>query len=126
MVSALFVGSVNSQENNADGWSKETLDVHHSGILLDGHNDLPWAMREKAASSFDKVDIAKPTEFHTDIPRLRKGGVKAQFWSVYVPAETDFTGNALIQTMEQIQIVKDMCERYPDVFEKQFYLKRRH
>ena len=74
-------------------------------------------MREKAGSSFDKVDISNPTEFHTDIPRLRKGGVKAQFWSVYVPAETDFTGNALLQTLEQIQIVKDMCQVYPDVFE---------
>ena len=97
--------------------SDEALKIHHAGMLFDGHNDLPWAMREKAASSFDKVDIAKATEFHTDIPRLRKGGLKAQFWSVYVPASTDFTGNALIQTLEQIELVHEMCRRYPDDFE---------
>jgi membrane dipeptidase len=104
-------------EEGQEGWSEETLDVHHSGLLFDGHNDLPWEMRENANSSFDRIDISRPTEFHTDIPRLRKGGVKAQFWSVYVPAETGFTGNALILTLEQIRLVKDMCRRYPDDFE---------
>ena len=97
--------------------SEKALKIHHAGMLFDGHNDLPWAMRQKGWSSFDQVDIAKPTPFHTDIPRLRKGGLKAQFWSVYVPASTDFTGNALIQTLEQIRVVKEMCKTYPDVFE---------
>lgn len=97
--------------------SAEAREIHMSGMLFDGHNDLPWAMRTKGGSSFAKVDISKPTKFHTDIPRLRKGGLKAQFWSVYVPAGTDRTGNALLQTLEQIQLVHDMCERYPDVFE---------
>lgn len=97
--------------------SDEAREIHMSGMLFDGHNDLPWAMRTKGGSSFDKIDIAKPTKFHTDIPRLKAGGLKAQFWSVYVPASTDRTGNALIQTLEQIQLVHDMCERYPDVFE---------
>ena len=97
--------------------SDEAREIHESGMLFDGHNDLPWAMRTKAGSSFDKVDIAKPTKFHTDIPRLKKSGLKAQFWSVYVPAGTDRTGNALLQTLEQIQLVHDMCKRYPDVFE---------
>src|SRR5439155_10435436 len=54
---------------------------------------------------------------HTDIPRLRKGGVGAQFWSVYVPAETMRKGTALSDTLEQIQLVKTMIARYPDVFE---------
>ncbi len=97
--------------------SAEAMEIHRAGMLFDGHNDLPWTMRMRAGSSFDKVDIAKPTTFHTDIPRLRQGGVKAQFWSVYVPASTMTTGNALIQTLEQIQLVHDMCDRYPDVFE---------
>ena len=55
---------------------------------------------------------------HTDIPRLRKGGVGAQFWSVYVPAETAKKGTALADTLEQIQLVKTMIARYPDVFEQ--------
>ena len=97
--------------------SQEALDIHHSGMLFDGHNDLPWTMRMRAGSSFDRVDIANPTEFHIDIPRLRKGGLKAQYWSVFVPAGTDLTGNALIQTLEQIELVHAMCKRYPDVFE---------
>jgi membrane dipeptidase len=92
--------------------------VHFGSFVFDGHNDLPWEMRTKADSSFDKRDIrqAQP-RMHTDIPRLKAGGVGAQFWSVYVPAETAKRGTALANTLEQIQLVKTMIERYPDVFE---------
>jgi membrane dipeptidase len=93
--------------------------VHSGGFVFDGHNDLPWEMRTKADSSFDKRDIAQPQpKMHTDIPRLKAGGVKAQFWSVYVPAETAKKGTALNDTLEQIQLVKAMIARYPDVFEQ--------
>lgn len=92
--------------------------IHMSGLLFDGHNDLPWQMREVGSSSFDVVDIRKhQPELHTDIHRLRKGGVKAQFWSVYVPADTAESGNALLQTLQQIELVQNMHKRYPDVFE---------
>ena len=97
--------------------SDEAMEIHQTGMLFDGHNDLPWAIRRAAGSSFDNMDIAQPTPLHTDIPRLRSGGLKAQFWSVFVPAGTDRTGNALLQTLEQIQLVHDMCQRYPDDFE---------
>lgn len=92
--------------------------VHESGMLFDGHNDLPWQMRKIGESSFDQLDISKsqPT-LHTDIARLRKGGVKAQFWSVYVPASTDSAGTALLQTVQQIDLVKAMVSRYPETFE---------
>src|SRR5438105_877578 len=93
--------------------------VHFESFVFDGHNDLPWEMRSKADSSFDKRDIAQPQpKMHTDIPRLRAGGVKAQFWSVYVPAETAKKGTALNDTLEQIQLVKVMIARYGDVFEQ--------
>ncbi|MFP6764323.1 MAG: dipeptidase [Planctomycetaceae bacterium] len=96
----------------------EARRIHHSGLLFDGHNDLPWQMRNIGESSFDVLDIAQPQpELHTDIPRLRAGGVKAQFWSVYVPAGTDLTGDALLQTLQQIDIVHRMHRRYPDVFQ---------
>jgi membrane dipeptidase len=92
--------------------------VHLESFVFDGHNDLPWEMRTKADSSFEKRDIAKiQPAMQTDIPRLRKGGVGAQFWSVYVPAETAKKGTALADTLEQIQLVKAMIARYPDVFE---------
>jgi membrane dipeptidase len=98
--------------------SAEAERIHFRGSLFDGHNDLPWTMRAQANSSFDKVDIAQPTEFHTDIPRIRAGGLKAQFWSVYVPSSTATTGNATIMTMEQIDIVDEMLRRYPEHFER--------
>jgi membrane dipeptidase len=98
--------------------SREALEIHHSGMLFDGHNDLPWEIRNKAGASFDRADISQPQpRFHTDIPRLRKGGLKAQFWSVYVPAETAVTGDALLRTLEQIDLVHRMIARYPETFE---------
>ena len=54
--------------------------------IMDGHNDLAWAMRELNRYDLDAVDLAAGVaELQTDIPRLRAGGVGAQFWSVFVP-----------------------------------------
>lgn len=98
--------------------SPEAAQIHAAGLLFDGHNDLPWEIREKGNSSFDALDISMPQpSLHTDIPRLRQGGLKAQFWSVYVPAEHEKTGDAFLQTLHQISIVKAMIRRYPETFE---------
>ncbi len=98
--------------------SAEAREIHFSGMLFDGHNDLPWTMRARAGSSFQRADIRQPQpEFHTDIPRLQAGGVKAQFWSVYVPVSTRLEASALLTTLEQIDLVHEMCRQYPDVFE---------
>ncbi|MBA8794701.1 membrane dipeptidase [Friedmanniella endophytica] len=81
--------------------------------VVDGHNDLPWAMRG-VGYDFDARDIAvhRP-ELHTDLPRLRAGGVGGQFWSVFVPCR--YTGaEAVTATLEQIDAVHAMVERYPD------------
>jgi membrane dipeptidase len=92
--------------------------LHGSAIVVDGHNDLPWKIRTEGSSTFDKLDISQPQpSLHTDIARLRSGGVKAQFWSVYVPAGTRHKGTALSTTLEQIVIVKAMIARYPETFE---------
>ena len=99
--------------------------IHDSAILVDGHNDLPWKIRTEGSSTFDKLDISQSQpELHTDIARLRAGGVKAQFWSVYVPAGTRQDGKALSTTLEQIAIVKAMMKRYPDTFELALYGRR--
>ncbi len=91
--------------------------LHESVLLIDGHNDLPWEFRERGTPSFDTLDISKPAlELNTDIERLRRGGVKAQFWSVYVPVSTRLNGEALLQTLEQIDFVHAMVKRYPDTF----------
>jgi membrane dipeptidase len=82
--------------------------------VVDGHNDLPWALRELVRYDLDRCDIATDQSalLHTDIPRLRAGGVGAQFWSVYVPSS--LAGDAAVSaTLEQIDAVGQMIERYP-------------
>jgi membrane dipeptidase len=91
--------------------------IHESAIVVDGHNDLPWELRVKGHSSFVDIDISKPQpKLMTDIPRLRAGGVGAQFWSVYVPAETEKDHTAVTKTLEQIDVVHRMIRRYPNDF----------
>ncbi|MFE5095492.1 dipeptidase [Streptomyces sp. NPDC056638] len=82
--------------------------------VVDGHNDLPWALREQVGYDLDARDIAtdQSAHLHTDIPRLRAGGVGAQFWSVYV--QSDMAGDeAVSATLEQIDVVTELLERYP-------------
>jgi membrane dipeptidase len=86
--------------------------------LIDGHNDLPWAMRENVWYDFTKFDVRQDlskTKLHTDIPRVRQGGLGGQFWSVYVPAELRGE-HAVSATMEQIDAVYELVRRYPDTF----------
>jgi membrane dipeptidase len=98
--------------------TEEALRLHREALLIDGHNDLPWQMREKAGLSFRRYDIARPQKtLHTDIPRLRQGGVGAQFWSAYVPASTGRKGTAVKATLEQIDVIHRLVRRYPDTFE---------
>ncbi|MER7754317.1 dipeptidase [Kitasatospora sp. NPDC097643] len=83
--------------------------------VVDGHNDLPWAMREQAGYDLGALDLAadQSDRLHTDLARLAQGGVGAQFWSVYVP--TRLAGDhAVSATLEQIDFVHALVERYPD------------
>ncbi len=91
--------------------ARELLAAHP---VVDGHNDLPWALREQARYDLDRLDIAgdRSASLHTDIPRLRAGGVGAQFWSVYVPASLA-GDDAVSATLEQIDCVRQLTERYP-------------
>ncbi|PAU46613.1 membrane dipeptidase [Streptomyces albireticuli] len=82
--------------------------------VVDGHNDLPWALREQVRYDLDRRDIAtdQSADLHTDLPRLRAGGVGAQFWSVYV--RTDMAGDeAVSATLEQIDVVRQLVARHP-------------
>jgi membrane dipeptidase len=81
--------------------------------LIDGHNDLAWALREQAGYDLNRVDIAEPvTTTQTDLPRMRRGGLRGQFWSVYAPSFWE-PGRAIIATLEQIDFVHCMIQRYP-------------
>jgi membrane dipeptidase len=90
--------------------------------LIDGHNDLPWEIRSRFGGDLSKFDLGASTAslpvpaggaaLMTDIPRLRQGQVGAQFWSVFIPP--DIKGALAVQTtLEQIDLVKAMCARYP-------------
>jgi membrane dipeptidase len=85
--------------------------------LVDGHNDLAWALREAGSQDLAGTNLAGPVGFtHTDLPRLAEGGVGAQFWSVYVPVW--LAGEAAVAvTLEQIDFVHRMAGRYPDRLE---------
>ncbi len=77
--------------------------------LFDGHNDLPWAIRNAdAPSDVRAYDISRPTPGHTDLARLRAGGVGAQFWSVYVPASVMLEGGGARMQLEQIDIANQI------------------
>jgi membrane dipeptidase len=88
-------------------------DVSGRLLIVDGHNDLPYAMRE-VGYDFTATDIATfQPQLHTDLPRLRQGQVGAQFWSVYVPCSL-LGAAAVTATLEQIDAVYTMVERYAD------------
>jgi membrane dipeptidase len=84
--------------------------------VLDGHNDVAWAIRRMVESGLSEPDLAVHQDgLHTDVPRLRAGGVAAQFFSVYVPG-TLATGDAVLATLEQIDRVRRIVAAHPDVF----------
>ncbi|MAE76313.1 MAG: membrane dipeptidase [Planctomycetes bacterium] len=113
LVLSALLGCVSSPQGDARARALRLMAVTP---LFDGHNDLPWRLRKGNALHFEKVDIRKRTkDGHTDIPRLRAGRVGAQFWSVYVPV--DEKGDTAVRlTMEQIDVVHRMIDRFPDVF----------
>ena len=83
--------------------------------LIDGHNDLPWEIRRAAAPfDVDAYDLRKTTPGHTDLERLRKGMLGAQFWSVYIPGDMKDSGFARVQ-LEQIDIGRRVVEKYPEL-----------
>ncbi|MEU9991904.1 dipeptidase [Streptomyces sp. NPDC048045] len=80
--------------------------------VVDGHNDLPYALRKQVRYDLDARDLAERQDahLHTDLPRLREGGVGAQYWSVYVRSDLP---DAVPATLEQIDCVRQLIERYP-------------
>jgi membrane dipeptidase len=104
---------------NADEALEHAKEVLDRAILFDGHNDLPWAVRQYKDVPGDVAayDLRKhaPGKGQTDIPRLREGRVGAQFWSVYTPPEAE--GHFARTQLEQIDIARRVIERYPDTFQ---------
>lgn len=90
---------------------------HRDCLVIDGHNDLAWQIYKLAGGSLDRMDLARPQpERHTDIPRLRKGGLGAQFWAAFVPCSAMRDGGCARIALEQIDVVHRMAARWPETF----------
>lgn len=115
----ISTGSLQAQSER-DEYRDQAIEILKSVPLFDGHNDAPWQYRNRVGYKFSELDFYDTTQLeepmHTDIPRLQEGRVGAQWWSVYVNAHIP-ENEAVVRTMEQIDFVKRMAQKYPDVFE---------
>lgn len=116
------------QAQSGDPLMARAMRILKDAPIIDGHNDYPWVVREKAHMDVDLLDLRKPQPtIMTDFARLRAGGVGGQFWSVYVPGDIQksLTLNGVAgpgmspvtATLEQIDIVHKMMAKYPDTLE---------
>ncbi|XP_068006856.1 dipeptidase 1 [Melanerpes formicivorus] len=96
---------------------EEAERIMSSTPVIDGHNDLPWQLLNKFNNQLrlPEANLTLLNDTHTNIPKLREGRVGGQFWSVYVPCETQ-NKDAVRRTLEQIDVVHRMCQLYPDTF----------
>jgi len=88
--------------------------------LIDGHNDAPWEIRSRWSNHIEDFDFTDTTalepKMHTDLNRLRAGGIGGQFWSVWIPTDLG-DAEAVVTVLEQIDVVHRLVERYPDDLE---------
>jgi membrane dipeptidase len=100
----------------ADPYERRAREILRESPLIDGHNDLAYALRERVGLHTSSVDLRVPQPaLDTDIPRLRQGLVGGQFWSVWVPAALP-EPEAVAQSLEQMDVVHGFIERYPETF----------
>ncbi|HEY5860035.1 MAG TPA: membrane dipeptidase, partial [Actinomycetota bacterium] len=97
--------------------TEHILQLLRTAPLIDGHNDLLWALRTIRETGQDEPDLREPIPaLQTDLPRIAAGGMGGQFWSVYVPSSLP-EPEAVTQTLEQIDALTALCRRYPDRLE---------
>lgn len=85
--------------------------------VIDGHNDTPWQFRKRVNSDLNRINLNGDTSrmwppMHTDMKRLRLGGVGGQFWSVYLPTDQP---NTVAAFHNQVRLTHKMIERYADL-----------
>ncbi|XP_075045162.1 dipeptidase 1 [Mixophyes fleayi] len=93
----------------------EALNIMDSVPVIDGHNDLPWQLLSKFNNQLSKADLNSLNDTHTNIPKLREGRVGGQFWAAFVPCDTQGK-DAVKRTLEQIDVIHQMCVKYPETF----------
>jgi membrane dipeptidase len=114
VVAAVGISAAESE----DASLKHARKLLKQTILIDGHNDLPWAIRDVKDHPLDveAYDLRHTTSGQTDISRLRAGGVGGQFWSVFIPGEATATSYPRVQ-LEQIDIARRTIAKYPDTLQ---------
>lgn len=114
LVPAIMAGCTAAAQDGSDmGRAKAVLAQHP---LIDGHNDLPWAIRKETAGDIAAYDLTGHASGHTDFPRLEQGMVGGQFWSVYIPADLD-PADMVPTQLEQIDIARRVIAAYPQYLE---------
>lgn len=103
--------SANSQDDDAA--LERARSILQGAPIVDGHNDLPWVIREKFGGDVEGYDISVRAQYDTDLPRMRDGLVGTQFWSVYVPSSMSPV-EAMTAQLEQIDIALRIINMYPD------------
>jgi membrane dipeptidase len=119
MATALWLTAplaVGADDATTDRALERAHKVLRETILFDGHNDLPWAVRtdKQAKGDLALYDLRGRVAGHTDIDRLRRGELGAQFWSVYIPGE--LPGGFARTQLEQIDIARRIIDKYPEAF----------
>ena len=114
LLAGLLILSLSTARADEDAAVTHARKLLQTAILVDGHNDLPWAIRTNKTAPGDvkAYDLRKPTPGNTDFARLKLGGVGAQFWSVYIPGEAP--GGFARTQLEQIDIARRIIAMYPD------------
>ena len=99
-------------------WLKRAHRLLQQVPLIDGHNDLPTELLDQAGGDLSRATLATgDPRFMTDLPRLKQGGVGAQFWSAWIPPELPITGEAYQRGMREVQLIREMVRKYPDALE---------
>jgi membrane dipeptidase len=110
--------TVTAQSAEPTKVTSEALEIHRQALVFDGHNSLVSQLRKRKELSVETVDLTRfQPGLHTDIPRLRQGGVSAQVFATYVSPEMAKKGAAVKDTLEQIEQVRRFADRFPDAFE---------
>jgi|TARA_B110000116_G_scaffold260934_1_gene264555 membrane dipeptidase len=115
LLSALWSMSQAAWSQSDDEAMTQAKEVLRTAPIVDGHNDLPWVIREKFGGDVEQYDISVRAQLDTDIPRLLEGMVGTQFWSVYVPSSLSPL-DAMQAQLEQIDIARRIINFYPDTF----------
>jgi membrane dipeptidase len=112
----LILGVLASWRLDAQDYRAQALRILRTTPLIDGHNDIPDAIRERGGLDSVDFSVLQP-KLMTDIPKLRAGAVGAQFWAAYVPVTTIHEGeHPAVYALEQIDLVHRLCAKYPSTF----------